>query len=129
MTDQDLDGSHIKGLIMNIFDVLWPELLKMEFITCLITPIVKVFKAKQEKAFYTIQDYDKWKQENSKGWTVKYYKGLGTSTSKEAKEYFRKLNIITYYPEDNLVSDVDESSSNEGIEKSKKLKNQFSFQF
>ena len=26
------------------------------------------------------------------GWTVKYYKGLGTSTSKEAKEYFTALD-------------------------------------
>ena len=28
MTDQDHDGSHIKGLMMNIFDSMWPELTK-----------------------------------------------------------------------------------------------------
>ena len=27
----------------------------------------------------------------TKGWSIKYYKGLGTSTAKEAKEYFRDL--------------------------------------
>ena len=53
MTDQDHDGSHIKGLVMNIFDVLWPELLEMGFVTSMVTPIVKAFKGKEEKVFYT----------------------------------------------------------------------------
>ena len=100
MTDQDHDGSHIKGLVMNIFDCLWGDLLEMGFISSMITPIVKVFKKKKEQSFYTLQDYEIWKKETkTKGWRVKYYKGLGTSSSKEAKEYFRELNIIKYLPE------------------------------
>ena len=108
MTDQDHDGSHIKGLVMNIFDCLWNDLLEIGFISSMITPIVKVFKKKKEIPFYTLQDYDGWKKENnSKGWRVKYYKGLGTSTSKEAKEYFRNLNIIKYLPETAAVNKLD----------------------
>ena len=60
-------------------------------------PIIKAFKGSQEKIFYTIQDYEKWKQtNNTKGYRIKYYKGLGTSTTKEAKEYFKSLKVITY---------------------------------
>tara|TARA_B110000208_G_scaffold186457_1_gene243044 strand:+ start:245 stop:3718 length:3474 start_codon:yes stop_codon:yes gene_type:complete len=108
MTDQDHDGSHIKGLVMNIFDVLWGDLLEMGFVSSMITPIVKVFKKSKEIPFYTLQDYEGWKNENnSKGWRVKYYKGLGTSTSKEAKEYFRTLNIIKYLPEPDVPNKLD----------------------
>lgn len=97
MTDQDHDGSHIKGLMMNLFDSMWPSLLELGFVTSMVTPIVKAKKGNVEKSFYTLQDYDKWKETtNVKSWTVKYYKGLGTSTSKEAKEYFKNLKIITY---------------------------------
>jgi len=97
MTDQDHDGSHIKGLVMNIFDCLWPDLLDMGFISSMITPIVKVTKGKNIHSFYTLQDYESWKtSNNTRGWKVKYYKGLGTSTTKEAKEYFRQLNIVNY---------------------------------
>jgi len=99
MTDQDPDGSHIKGLMMNMFDSMWKSLLEIGFITSMVTPIVKGFKGKDEKVFYTLQDYDKWKETDAaKGYRIKYYKGLGTSTTKEAKEYFRKLKIITYNP-------------------------------
>ena len=49
MTDQDHDGSHIKGLVMNIFDVLWPELLEMGFVTSMITPLVKAFKKNRKR--------------------------------------------------------------------------------
>ncbi len=108
MTDQDHDGSHIKGLVMNIFDCLWNDLLDMGFVSSMITPIVKVFKKKKEESFYTLQDYENWKeQNNSKGWRVKYYKGLGTSTSKEAKEYFKNLNIIKYIPEVDTPNKLD----------------------
>lgn len=97
LTDQDHDGSHIKGLMMNLFDSMWSTLLDIGFITSMVTPIVKAFKNKDEKIFYTLQDYDKWKDTSqSKGWRIKYYKGLGTSTTKEAKEYFKNLKVITY---------------------------------
>ena len=42
MTDQDQDGSHIKGLLINLVHHNWPELLKQNFLEEFITPIVKV---------------------------------------------------------------------------------------
>ncbi|XP_029370164.1 DNA topoisomerase 2-beta isoform X1 [Echeneis naucrates] len=93
MTDQDQDGSHIKGLLINFFHHNWPSLLKHTFLEEFITPIVKATKNKQELAFYSLPEFDEWKKqtENYKTWHIKYYKGLGTSTSKEAKEYFADM--------------------------------------
>lgn len=64
------------------------------FLQRFITPIVRVSKAKKSKAFFTLPQYEVWKEENNggKGWTTKYYKGLGTSTSNEAKDYFSNLD-------------------------------------
>ena len=95
MTDQDHDGSHIKGLLINFFYTFWPELIKIkDFLQAFETPIVKITKkqGKVIKSFYTLAEYEKWKKTNNQSlWYVKYYKGLGTSTAKEAKEYFRDL--------------------------------------
>jgi DNA topoisomerase-2 len=94
LTDQDVDGSHIKGLLINLFHHYWPSLLKMDgFIKSMATPIVKLSKSSNVLSFYTLTDYENWKMNNSSsGWNAKYYKGLGTSTSKEAKEYFRNFD-------------------------------------
>ena len=94
LTDQDLDGSHIKGLIMNAISVLWPSLLKIPgFLGCMNTPIMKITKGKQERWFYNLREYEEWKKEVGETeyhkWTSKYYKGLGTSTSKEFRGYFQ----------------------------------------
>ena len=96
MADQDHDGSHIKGLVINFIHTFWPSLLKLpDFLIEFITPIVKVTKGQQSKSFFTLPEYEAWKEAHNdgKGWNIKYYKGLGTSTSKEAKEYFTRMDL------------------------------------
>ena len=98
MTDQDLDGSHIKGLGINMFQHLWHSLSKLNIIGFMNTPILKARKGSQELLFYNDGEYETWKQENNngKGWKIKYYKGLGTSTSKEFKEYFKEKRQVYF---------------------------------
>ena len=65
-----------------------------------ITPIVKATKKKGKiiKAFYTLSNYKKWKETNNQSlWNIKYYKGLGTSTAKESKDYFKDLDKTYSY--------------------------------
>lgn len=98
MTDQDLDGSHIKGLGINLFDSGWNSLIQIpNFIGYINTPILKASKGSQIKQFYNEGEFEKWKKENDiKGWNIKYYKGLGTSTGKEFKEYFKEKKVIYF---------------------------------
>ena len=104
MTDQDYDGSHIRGLLINLFHELWHELIKIPgFLTFMATPIVKATKGKEVKSFYNIVEYEAWKKATEqRGWKVKYYKGLGTSTRDEAKEYFQRLEKIQFTYQDKV---------------------------
>ncbi|TIC47232.1 DNA topoisomerase II [Wallemia mellicola] len=95
MTDQDHDGSHIKGLLINYFDHFYPSLLKIPgFLVEFITPIIKLFKRNKVVRFFTIPEFENWKAENDggRGWRLKYYKGLGTSEPDEMHQYFRALD-------------------------------------
>lgn len=94
MTDQDNDGSHIKGLIMNFLHVHFPSLLRVPgFLLEFVTPIVRAKRGNIVQSFYTLQEYVAWtKTVSLTSWNIKYYKGLGTSTAQEAKEYFSRLD-------------------------------------
>ena len=100
MADQDADGSHIKGLLMNLFHTEWQNLMKIGFICSLATPLLKAFKKSVVRPFYNENEFTEWKAslgpEGTKGWTLKYYKGLGTSTPAEAREWFENLHEIKY---------------------------------
>ena len=98
LTDQDLDGTHIKGLCINMFDNEWASLVAIPGFICFMnTPILKAKKGKHERIFYNEGEYDVWKEHHpSSGWNIKYYKGLGTSTAKEFKEYFEKNKIVKF---------------------------------
>ena len=108
MTDQDLDGSHIKGLGINMFDSLWKSLLQIDgFIGFMNTPIIKATKGGKSLLFYNDGEYALWKKQNESGWTIKYYKGLGTSTSKEFKEYFQEKKMVYFKWDEHSENSID----------------------
>lgn len=101
MTDQDLDGSHIKGLCINLFHSEWSSLTHIPgFISFMNTPILRAKKGSQTLLFYNEGEYETWKSSlgptGTAGWTIKYFKGLGTSTSVEFKEYFANKKIVGF---------------------------------
>ena len=104
MTDQDLDGSHIKGLGINLFQSEWPSLTHIPgFIGFMNTPILKARKGAQERLFYNEGEFEAWKSGGATAsavdvstWNIKYYKGLGTSTGREFREYFEHKKIVDF---------------------------------
>lgn len=105
LTDSDVDGSHIKALLVNFFHAQWPSLLKLDFVQTLRTPIIKAIKGKQVIEFFTEQDYQKWKDNkniNTSSFRIRYFKGLGTSQKEDAKDTFTKMNSlkVDYYYKD-----------------------------
>jgi len=108
MTDQDLDGSHIKGLCINLFACEWPTLIQIPgFIGFMNTPILKAKKGLNDLNFYNDGEFEEWKQHNDiKGWNIKYYKGLGTSTGKEFKEYFKNKRVVEFQYNENKSEDA-----------------------
>ncbi|EAR83749.1 DNA topoisomerase IV (macronuclear) [Tetrahymena thermophila SB210] len=126
MADQDSDGSHIKGLVINFIHHFWPSLFKMKgFLKEFITPILKVTKGDEVHSFFTIQDFKNFaaqKGDRLKQYKVKYYKGLGTSTDKEAKEYFSnfyKHQINFQYLDENDMEAIELGFSGKKIKERK----------
>ena len=100
LCDQDTDGSHIKGLCINLFHSEWSSLVQIKgFLSYMNTPILRAKKGNVTKLFYNDGEYNDWKSSinnNTSGWKIKYFKGLGTSTSIEFKEYFANKKIVEF---------------------------------
>lgn len=96
LTDSDVDGYHICGLIINLFHKLFPTLLERNpaFVTAMRTPIVRIYYKNSDLSFYTLEDFKKYQSLNpDKKGDVKYFKGLGTNNNKEIETSFGKKMI------------------------------------
>ncbi len=100
MSDQDVDGFHIRGLLMNLFHTEWPNLMKIGFLCTLMTPLVKLTRGSETLSFYSDAELETWREsvgaDVASRYKSKYYKGLGTSTPAEAREWFENLSDIRY---------------------------------
>ena len=100
MTDADLDGQHIFGLLLNIFSTFWPELFELGVIYRLVTPLYLVQAGKEELEFFTDDEYHEWCKKGIKH-KFDYFKGLGTFESAQFKKiidnrekYLVKVNAL-----------------------------------
>lgn len=100
LSDQDVDGSHIAGLLFNLIDSISPSLFvaNPSFVWRFATSLIRVTlpHTKEEVGFYSQVEYDTWVTQREAGGlatgVAKYYKGLGTSSGSQAKNYFRDLS-------------------------------------
>ncbi len=110
LCDQDADGSHIKGLCINLFHSEWPSLLKISgFLSFMNTPILRAKNGGVTMHFYNEGEYKTWKDTvgpNISSWNIKYFKGLGTSTSSEFKKYFADKKIVDFIHTGSTSDDV-----------------------
>tara|TARA_B100000929_G_scaffold290599_1_gene284877 strand:+ start:34403 stop:36253 length:1851 start_codon:yes stop_codon:yes gene_type:complete len=115
--DFDPDGSHICGLIVNMFQQFWPNLLKEGMVYRLRTPLIVATKNKKEYEFFSREEFQKWASKNPNH-SYKYYKGLGSWTTKAFKKFLNDENYheqLTYDSEDDFKSvdlAFDKSKSN-----------------
>ena len=117
LTDQDLDGYNIFGLICTFIVTYWPALLDRGFIRRINTPIIRTYPKQRSsrlriKEFFTEHEFNQWRISYERGtkricnsFKIKYYKGLAKHSKKEIVHMFRNTpdNITVYYKDDDAI--------------------------
>jgi topoisomerase-4 subunit B len=96
-TDQDPDGAHITSLLINLFYLWFPWMIKQGRVQFLETPLVSIGD-KTKKYFYSLDEFKKTSGKSERG-NIRYLKGLG-SLSLDDWDHVMKNKKITILNED-----------------------------
>lgn len=121
VSDQDHDGAHIRGLLVNMFNYFWPHLVKQGFIKVLRTPIVNLYKESKvgtgpkaktmttlQHSFYTLKKYEEFiETKGLKGLIPRYIKGLGSLSDSDSISVFKTYSTYTLTKDDLAEENLD----------------------
>jgi DNA topoisomerase-2 len=108
MTDSDVDGIHIEGLLMNFFHALFPTVYERSesFIVSMKTPIVRVFRPRGgDLLFYDERKFREYASSQTKNFKKKYYKGLGTTKPEDVPDTFG-LKMVEFVNDEDTYTNM-----------------------
>ena len=77
MADADVDGAHIRTLLLTFFFRYMPELIKQGHIYLAQPPLYRLSKGKNHQYAYSDEERDEIMAELGNGYSIQRYKGLG----------------------------------------------------
>lgn len=131
LSDADVDGIHIAGLIINFFYCFFPALILNGYVKYWRTPVIRVrgnvtyhtgTKEVVNRKFYHQPQYEAWRDSVKEvaGNAIHYYKGLGSSEEKDIAEDYNDAKVVVYNYDDNTDQSMNLAFNKEWADERKK---------